>query len=209
MNHCKVWEKGFLTPAASAVTSSKVPLHLRPTHRITTVMYPSLAGAGNVRRLCARKSPLCAPPSCRRSAVRSVQPAPTLSRRQHQCSASKRQRQVGIGIPMQCASRRRSVSLQSATAAIRTSLQAYHTGRRHDQHYSMFRSICFMSDLSARCFDLQREQTAAPKQTDDRAAAADPEDDELTSIPDAARFQGEPDFWEGEGWEVRRRHQYL
>ena len=50
---------------------------------------------------------------------------------------------------------------------------------------------------------LQRSQTAAPKQADDTAAAAQGADEELTIIPDAARFQSEPDFWEGEGWEVR------
>ena len=49
---------------------------------------------------------------------------------------------------------------------------------------------------------MQRAQFEMAKPPE-KGAAARQADDELTAIEDPARFQGEPDFWEGEGWEVR------
>ena len=49
---------------------------------------------------------------------------------------------------------------------------------------------------------MQRAQTETAKRPENKAVTQ-PADDELTAIEDPSRFQSQPDFWEGEGWEVR------
>lgn len=47
-----------------------------------------------------------------------------------------------------------------------------------------------------------RQPEAKTRQPEEKAAKQ-AEQEELTAIEDPARFQSEPDFWEGEGWDVR------
>ena len=47
-----------------------------------------------------------------------------------------------------------------------------------------------------------RQPVAKTRQPEEKTAERSGQD-ELTAIEDPSRFQSEPDFWEGEGWEVR------
>ncbi len=66
---------------------------------------------------------------------------------------------------------------------------------------------CLGTPCLAGCIIVHHRCTQAvkKKQPDEKAAAAQLDAEELTAIEDPARFQSEPDFWEGEGWEVRAR----
>ncbi len=49
----------------------------------------------------------------------------------------------------------------------------------------------------------KRKQPEAKTRQPEEKTAEQTGQEELTAIEGAERFQSEPDFWEGEGWEVR------